>query len=182
MYVPYDYRIAILECLGGDKLSRLSFERCDDIDPIAELLPFSQLKTLRIVDCSFIIIPVDDDKVVERVVNSGDPFLLKLESLSITSTCVGEWSRLFWSRRRPLLTKLNLHCLHTGPTSMNGFNWNDLSSLAPNLRQIGISITRRRQSLDSIVSHLSSIISRSSSFQSSMTTIPKSVTSCLWMC
>ena len=143
MYIPVVYRRTILECLGGDKLFLTCPNTCLT----------DTLKTLHIVDCSFI--PVDDDEVVEYVNLGNSTILSKLESLSMTRTCFGNWSCLIRFRRRRSLIKAHLHCLHIGPLSMNGFNWSHLSRLAQNLRQLGISSTSGRQALDSIASHLS---------------------------
>ena len=84
-------RRVVLDSLGGEKLRKLFMSRMH-IDPIAMLLPCSNLEQLTIECCNFTLITAEE--FVERVpmevlADLGNRFLPKLKILTASNTCLG---------------------------------------------------------------------------------------------
>ena len=132
--VPTEYRRSLLNHLGH-QLTLLYFLWCSNIDPIAELLPCTQLDNLIFKDSSFIPRPS-----LHHCVSDADnhQFLPNLEKLTTSSTCLGDWSSLF-ECPRPLLTHLILSCSHIGIESKSPlFDWHNIPEMWPNLQYLAI--------------------------------------------
>jgi len=141
--VAPDYRRMLLNCLGREiKLRKLDLYSCEDIDPIAELLPYNKMEILRFWKCTFTPTLMNEVEFIERVpaevlARCSKRFLPNLRKLEIFGRCMGQWSRLF-ECHRPLLTELKLTCFHFGLPSVSRFNWNEAPTLWPNLQQLGL--------------------------------------------
>ena len=136
--VPADIRRVVLDCLGGRTLLKLVVNNTtqDDINPITELLPLTQLEHLHLANCTFT--PVSTAHLAE----CGNRFLPKLKTLSSDCTCFGDRSP-FFDCLRPLLTELHLscYCNFRLPFDSSQFKWNNTHELWPNLRRLALLIS-----------------------------------------
>ena len=129
-YISSGDRRIWLECLGGDKLRKLTLIFCKDVDPIDELMPNNRLESLDVQSCSFI--PISNNSLNFILRNNNNEFLPRLKTLKMSENCSGQWSRLF-EYHRPYLKSLTLSCPHIGLPSVSQFSWDDTPSLWPNL-------------------------------------------------
>ena len=91
--VPADYRLVVLQCLGGAKLRKLSLNyQCLNVDPVTELLPLTGLECFQLMEgCT--LVPISNEaEFVDRVpqdilADCDNRFLLKLNSLTNNRTC-----------------------------------------------------------------------------------------------
>ena len=113
----------------GCHLHILKLFDCSNIDPIAELLPCTQLEDLEFKMSSLIPRP-------SYCIIDADQFLPSLQKLETSNTCLGDWSSLF-ECHRPLLTHLSFSCSHIGIASKSPlFDWHNIAEMWPNVQSL----------------------------------------------
>ena len=128
--VSTTYRQAIL--LGiGPQLAQLTFVG-DQLIDIADLVPCTELKVLRIFKSSFLL-PSENPE--EKYFPSG-PFLPKLNHLESDSCLGSRYSHLF--EEKDSLTYLDLACCHVGTKASNISNWNEMTKYWQGLHFLSI--------------------------------------------
>ena len=84
-------------------------------------------------------------------------FLPNLKTLNAMK-CLGPWSQMFAIEPRPLLTNVQLNCLHHVHAKSTQFNCQDLPLLWPNLRELNLAKTPSYFTVQSMVQIVSSIL------------------------
>ena len=125
--VPALERRVWLDSVDGKQLQKLTFYNCHAVDPITELLPYTQLEALEFRE-SYL-------KPFIKGTDCDGAFLPCLTNLKMIRTCLGKWSRLF-DCHRPSLKILNFTCSHIGFPLASPFKWSDTPNLWPNLREL----------------------------------------------
>ena len=130
---PSDYRRAVLSVMGH-QLQGLTYCSSSDVDFVAELFPYPQLKKLSMSsDCTLSPFPA-----ALPPVDTFLPHLMKL----VIRICLGQWSLLL-ECHRPSLVLVRLACPHFEIASRSHWKWSDIPNVWPNLRRLTFDNTER---------------------------------------